>query len=480
MRAFYVDTVEVLVSPHWTITDRINSRSIFNGTIVEEYAATISEGATFQVYNDGTEIYEGIINSVRKREGVPGIIYYDITVVDNSAIADKRLAAATYEDETAGDIVSALITAYLSYENVTAGTIQDGPVIQKATFNYISCTEALNYLADITGYYWYIDKDKALHFCERTTNLAPYDLTDSVQHWGFEHDRTLNDYRNTQYVRGGKGRTSTQTDEVPTPAPDGVSRKFVLRFPVAEKPVIMINSTAIVSANVGVNGLDTGKQWYFSYDSQIVTQDTGESVLTAGSTISVTYIGLKNLFVKVDNAAEVAARAAIEGNSGMYEKLTKEVSIDETSAALDFGEGLILKYGDIKDIVTFHTEVSGLAAGQLIRIDKDLFGLDDRFLIEAIVITPADGDKIDYAVRALDGSAIGGWEEFFKLIIRGNRTFTIAENEVLIILYSYDETVSWAGEYDISAYTALYPLETLYPSETLYPGSASSTANVTD
>jgi len=443
-------------------------------------ALPIDEHTTAKMAFDGTLeifarpiIFGGTIDTLDDYEGDPGYLYYNIIAVDYNQLADKKLMAASYSSTLAGNIVSAIITAALSDEGITAGTIENGDTISKAVFNYIKATDALDYLKNVTGLNWNINFNKQLNFFSNASNISPWTLTDSVPHENFKRTRTRDQYRNKQYLRAGTGKTSVQTLEKPAPAPDGISRNFILRFPIAEKPVIYVNSTAVLSANVGVNGLDTGKEWYFTYNSNTVSEDSSEAELTAGSTLEVTYSGLYPIIAVIDDPAQISARQAVEtGTSGIYESVVTEKSINENNQAIEYSEGLILKYGIIPSIVTFDTEVPGLQAGQLLPIQKSLYGINSSFLIDSVQISAADSGTTNYFVRCLDGSSLGGWEEWFKELLKGNREFVINENEVVILLNVQTENESWAGEITVITTTPLYPAEDLYPSETLYPGTA--------
>jgi hypothetical protein len=476
-RTYKVGSDLVLVNPNWSITDKINARSTLNIKVVDKKSATIAVGKSFTILEDAKTFFQGIIVKSMAKEVYPNYIEYSLSVADNSAIADRRVIAKSYESQVAGDIVKDIITEVLGDEGVTQGTIEDGPTITKAVFNYIECSQALDFLKTTTGgYVWNIDKDKKLNFYARTSNIAPYTLNDSVVHKRFTQNSTMDQYRNTQYARGGKGRTAVQTNETPSPKPDGESRNFVVRFPIAEKPVIETNLNgagwvAINPANIGINGLDTGKEWYYRYNSEIITQDTTETVLGTADAIRVTYTGLRNLFVKTEDAAEITDRKTVEGGTGIYENLAVEKSIDETTQALEFSNGLLATYGEIKDIVKFETEVTGLEAGQLLTISKTAYGISDTFLIESINIVPADQDGFIYKVTCLDGASVGGWEEFFKNILRGGRDFAIEANEVIILLVSFSEISGAAGQVEIDVFNALYPADDLYPSDTLYPNN---------
>ena len=477
-RTYFVDGDAVMVSPSWSISDKINARSTLKVTIIDKQSATISEGAEFQMYNGAEKIFEGVILRIRKYEGDPGYLYYDIDIVDNSALADRRVIAKTYENETAGYIVNDLITEVLGEENVTAGTIATGPSIKKAVFNYIKCSAALDYIKNVTGLNWNIDKDKKLQFFDRATNLAPFTLDSAVQHSNFQQESNMDNYRNIQYVRGGRGKTNTQEDEIPSPAPDGKSRNFVVRFPLAEKPTIETNLNgagwvAVNASDIGVNGLETNKKWYWTYGSQIITQDTTETVLANVDAIRLTYVGLRNLFIKVENPNEILAQ-------GKYEALNTEKSINITDQAIEYANGLIETYGEIKDTISFNTEVSGLQAGQLLTVNKTLYGINDAFLIESVNARAKDSESIEYSIKALDGASVGGWEEFFKELLKGNRDYAINENEVLILLNLQSESTGYSGDLNVKIFDCLYPGNTLYPSDTLYPGTLSEEVDLGD
>lgn len=475
-RTFKIAGNTVLVDSNWSISSKLNARTTLSMTVVDLGTLTsINEGDSVEVYNDSTLIFSGIIYSVRAYEAIPNVLYYDLSVVDNSALADKRLIIGIAEDMTAGDIVRALVLPILAEEGVTEGIIQDGITVSKSVFNYIKCSESLDQLKDITGFNWKIDNERKLNFFSRDTNVAPFTLDSSVSHSGFEKNSTMGNYRNRQYVRGSQGETAIQSLEKPSPKPDGDTRTFTMRFPLAKKPSIFVNSVQVSENDIGVNGLDTGKKWYFSYSSNTISQDNAETPLSSTDVLEVTYTGLRKLFLKVDNGVEIADRKGKEtGTSGVYETIANEAAIKTTEQAIQYANGLIQKYGEISDTINFTTTVAGLEAGQLLRVQKPLFGIDSSFLIESVNIAAWGGEEIEYQVTALDGASIGGWETFFKEIIRDNRDFTISEDEVIIVINTFQEKENIRSETQMSIYSNIgYPSDSLYPSETLFLGSVS-------
>lgn len=467
-RTFTIDSEIVFVNKNWRVSDRINSRTTANFTVVDlQNLDAIDIGDEINIL-DGVEVlFAGTVETVNENEAYPGQLEYDVTAVDFSALADKRLIADSIVNTLAGDIIRDNILPILADEGVIAGNISDGPELKKAVFNYDKGSTALDYIKDATGLNWNINFSKELNFFKRNENSAPFDLTDSIFHSRFKRNRTRNQYRNTQFIRAGKGRTTTQNLEKPSPKPDGVSRNFVLRFPVAEKPILYINSDQVNENDVGINGLDKNKKFYFSFGSNIISQDTSQTELSS-EILEITYVGLFPILVKADNPDEIANRKNKEtGTSGIYETLNTETSINESQQALQYSQGLLDKYGMIPSTVSFQTETPGLKAGQLLKINKPLYGINDNFLIESVDAS-SDGTSTVFNIKCLDGSSLGGWEEFFKTMLKGQRILVIGENEVLILLNVQRENAIYNGSYQIEPINFDTPDEDLYPADDYY------------
>lgn len=448
------------------ITDRINARSTASFTVFSpnnERKFTVGEEVV--VTDEGKTIFAGTVSSVHEASETKNDMFYNISAVDFCQLVDKRVVAKTYENKTAGFIVRDMIDSVFWEEGITAGNILEGPLIKKAVFNYASGNEALDQIKDITGLNWNIDHNKKLHLFDRSEYIAPFRLTDtSYNYKGLQIRTYRGEYRNRQYVRAGKDVTQELTEQ-PTPKPDGVSRNFFTRFPIAEQPRIFINGVEVDPVDIGVNGLDKNKKWYFSYNSNTITHDNDEPVLT-NETLSVIYKGLYPIIVVAENPAGVEERKEIEGGSGVYENIQLSQEINLKDVALSYANGLLAKYGVIPKVATFSTYHKGLKAGQLLTIRNMKHGIRGTFLIEE-VSARADRSLINYSVKAIDGEALGGWENLFKQF--KVKDLTIRENEVLVLLTRTSEKWIWSEQLGIKIYSHPVPSETLYPSTTLYP-----------
>jgi len=441
-REFKIDGETVWVSPSWTINKKINAITTISFQVIDLGNLTeINCGDSILVKNGTDTVFAGIVKEVSDQELERGFLTYSITGQDNSAIAGRRLVAAAGENETAGYIVQYVILPYLAADGVTAGTIEVSMTISKYTFNYLSASQCLDQIKTITGLNWDIDDDKKLNFFSNNTIPAPWNLTNLVQHSGFTRKKSLDSYRNVQYIRAGKGKTAEQELEKPTPEPDGISRVFILNFKVATKPRIFIDSVEVAAVDIGIRGVDEGKEWYFKFDENTISQDSSETVLTNLNVLQVTYKGLFDIITLAENESQIADRITLEGGSGRYESILQEDSLTEENEALDFAQGLLNKYGEVLDKVQFKTNVAGLEAGQFLTITKALYSIDDVFLIESVNITPFSPTDLQYSISCLDGASIGGWEEYFKEMFRSQKTFTINENESLAKLTALDKEV---------------------------------------
>lgn len=353
-------------------------------------------------------------------------------------------------------------------------TIQDGPLIEEYAFSYNTCTDALNKIKELTGYEWNIDFNKVMHFFDRATYRAPFTLSDNIPHSNFRKQLSHTNYRNRQLVLSAMCKTDPIIEEVPSPVPDGYSRTFTLRYKIESI------SKAEIDRNIGlgweqVSAEATGKGGnpYFSYNvgDNTITQYSQEAVLMPGAKIRISYTGLQPKLTQQELDDQIAIRREEEtGTSGIYEHVIVDDKITSSQASTSLANALLAKYGELPCTVTFNTEVPGLKAGQLLTIVKPLFNITDAFLIDQVRLKGQRDGTIQYEIRALDGAAVGGWEEFFRRLAQRNQPFVITDNLVVNFVTSPSDTSAFTSSTLIQVLRTLYPNNTLYPSDTLYPG----------
>lgn len=431
-----------------SIDDELKARSTATFELVSadgSYRPAV--GAIVSIVQDGTTIFGGTIDTIEESVLAFGrsALRHICNCTDYSQIATKRLVARVYESQTAGSIVSDILTNDLSGESVTAGTIDAGPTVTKAIFAYETAAEAFDKLSTLSGHAWWIDYDKALQFRSRDKIAAPFSLTaTSANFRNLRVERTREDYRNRQWIRGSVDVTDTITDEGPTPAPDGTSRVYLTKYPISASPTIKVNGSTS-GQTIGVLDVDSGKAWYYQQQLNYIIQSTTETILSSTATLSITYQGLFPIALQVENVPEQTSRAAVEGGSGIYEN-AQDVEIDSASAGIEVANGLLRKYGSIPTKLHFETDTAGLVAGQLLPVNLTAHNLNGTWLVDrvkAVDIGRSDG-KLRYEVLALSGEALSGWETFFRQMAAQRKRFVINENQVLVRAQSMTDGITLA------------------------------------
>lgn len=457
--------------------DNVGQRSAASFGVVDPLGTMqFKKGQPVEIYEEneygdpGALVFGGVIDRpVSRYLSLAGNgKIHQITCADQHYIADKRIVAKLYREVLAGDIVKDLINSYLIDEGVTAGEIQNGPVVIEAVFNYISFTQCMESLAEKAGFEWEIDAHKKLHFFARETFRSNEEITETSNIKNVEVEPESAEYRNRQYVRAGKDMTDPQTERFKG---DGSRQTFTVGFQIAQVPTIFLNGVEI--PRVGIRGLEEGLQFYWSKGSNEITQDEDAEPLTADDELEITYRGFVDIVALSYDADAVAEMKAIEGGTGLHEHVIDDPHITSRQSAFETANAKLRRYARIGRKITFDTQIKGFKAGQLVRVKLDSYGIDDDYLIESIQANELgshDG-RLVYRISAVDGAASGGWAKFFKDIATRGQAFVIRENirdeEVLALLELFQKT--WLHNDRVNIFRKTYPGANTFPGNDTMP-----------
>lgn len=462
-----------------------------NGTLVlvEEDAPTgptldVQIGHEVIIEHKTGRIFGGAIEDLsRSNPGQSNVIFYNLQLKDYSACLSRRLVAASFEDlgdpvtQTAGSIITTLHTNFLSDGCITLGQIDDGPLIQKANFDYVTVESALNDLQRLTGntYFWKVDPWKRLTFRERTAVAAPYEIDETREKiLDIEFTSSREAYRNRQFVRGGKAETVPRTEEFEG---DDKQETFTLTLPVFAKPIIEVNTVAVSPSAIGIKGVDEdtpGILWLYGVDDDVVAAETAPG---AGDDIEITYQGLFPIIVQRDNNSEQTSRAAVELGNGIYESLDVDEGLNLLSTRQK-ADALLEKYAKIPQKIVYQTDRPGIIQTGMLQT-VNLTRLDvssSEMVIEQIEISLI-GDDLRRTVTATDGREWLEWLEFFRGMLRG--PFLIRENESIIAPLAVTDEVDFNDSVVVNLTDDLDPYED-DPYTWMVVGSTSSIAKKID
>jgi hypothetical protein len=421
-------------------SDVLNNRNTMSFVLIDKtglYRPLI--GNSVELKKDTTTLFAGTIDTIEESlfDNKLSLIY-NINCVDYNQLFDRFIVAQVYENKSLGYIVKDIIDNFINTESITYVNVEDGPTITKAIFNYKTATSCFNELSELTGYDWYIDYNKDLHFFERSTNNAPFSLTaTSGNYRNVIIETNRDDYRNVQYIRAGNDITDSRTENFKG---DGARITFTLKYPVALVPSsIKVNT---VSKTIGIKGVDTGKDWYWNKGEKEITQDDGGTILTSSDDLEVTYRGLFPIIQQAFDDTSISDRVSVEGGSGVYESVEDEPNIDNSDYAEEKAQGLLRRYGTIPQKIKFQTDLDGLEAGQLLSITIPEHSINGTYLISNVVLNDLVSDTLRYSIVALSGENVGGWVNFFEKMISQSQKYVIRENEVLITLRNFKEDLT--------------------------------------
>lgn len=426
----------------------INSRAEASFTMIDTTGGTLRPqiGQHIDILDDAIKLFAGFISSINEvRHTVTTGSYrliYQVSVADMSFRLDRRLVAKAYDAMTLKQIVDDINANVLLNDGLTTGGVETGPTIERAVFAYRRVSDVFDDLSTLTGYAWWVDESHVINFKQRSSVLSPFTLDESKPLAGsVSVSKALDEYRNVQIIRAGQDKTSTQTLEF---VGDGVRRVFVVAYPIATVPTVQvkIGAGAYATKTLGIRGLDTGFDWYWSKNTNEISQDSGGVLLTSADRVKVDYVGFFPVLVSTENITNIADRVAVEGGSGRYEHIIEDASMDSVTSALARSDALLRRYGTIGATLLFDTYSAGLRAGQLITVSLPTHAISGSYLIESVRCIPTTVGTL-YTVKALSGETIGGWQAFFKKLSDSRREFVLNENDVLIKIVNASDTITF-------------------------------------
>lgn len=311
------------------------------------------------VWQDGTKLFGGYIESLEE-QAVPGTtqaISYSAEATDFTRLLDWRLYEGSFQNQSFYDIVKTIRDGKLTELTLTGVQNPGVTITERIQDGLRPVTEWFRKLSTTTGYFFRVDEDFDLIFAPLTTNPAPFSLTWSSGNWRNLHiSRRIADYRNRQYVRTEFTLSGELTKNF---TGDGSTREwFQFEGPFEGKPTVTLDTGGgPVAQTVGYFGWDlTGYDFYIDKEGWGLHRYPSQSAPPAGSTIAMTYrVRFDNKTVKQD-AAEIAARAAIQGGTGVIEALHEDRYIDNKTALDNRATNLLRQHGEIPSDIAFETD----------------------------------------------------------------------------------------------------------------------------
>lgn len=405
---------------------------VYPGDATSYYVPREGHQVRIKDFDDTTVLFHGKIHSTSVHLiGQPGArraaIYF--TALGWERETFRRYAVKTYSSQDLDVIVADLVTTYLAGYGITATGLPAGVAVDgEVVFSYQRIDDCFNELKRRTGYHWRINESRNVEFYSPGTALAgPVTIADAnsnaIEHEpGIVVEKSLENYRNKQiltYVRVTIARTGDAIKG------DGSKRVFSLPYDIHSKPTaITVGGSPIAATDIGIKDLDTGKKWYWNQGSPDLTQDDAETVVADGVEVVVDYTGEYSEVRAVTDAAEVADRASIEGDTdGTWENVAGDgVALTSAATADDYAQALIDRESPPAQSVTFATRTDLVASiprvGQYAPITVPELALSGNYFQTSIKATvpdlPAANGFVRYEITASSNEPQEALDQVFK------------------------------------------------------------------
>jgi len=406
-----------------------------------------------------TKYWGGTVESISETDITVGeitTIRFTYRCIDFSEIAGRQIIADATAAQTAGAWISASAAAPgLSAYGLTAGDIDDGAYIDYMPWNYVTYELAFDELAEISGFFWNIDKDKRLNFRSIDAAPAPFSITATNRPYkSIEFSTVRGNFRNVVYLRAG---TSTnETDTVEVQRGDGDKRTFLVGAEIGTTPTIEVDTGSGYSTQtVGVNGIGTVSDWYYNSGSPVITQDSGGTVLSSTDKVRITYKARFPIIVNAISDESIAERAAAESGPGQYVSVVDATDVDNENAAELKAQSILAQYSQPRITCRYTTDQVNLEAGQTQYINLPEHGIDANFLIERIGASLRHDGQLSFDVTAAATQTVAGWS-YWKQKTRQDRKFVVRDNEVLRLLNSQKDNATANDTAIGTTYTGAY------------------------
>ena len=247
-----------------------------------KYSSTFNLNDDVIIYADvgatpTTRILRGVVESVRFR-GKDESEFIELEGRDYGCILqDIQVSPRIFKNQEASSIVKSLMIQNCNGYGITWNNVANtGIDIDKITFNNTSIFDALKQVAEIVGYYFYMDEDKDLHFVQNdsVSSGKTFDRANVI-----ESDFTNDDSGIYNHVKVYGDRQLTGAQEV---------------FPVQSGSVYTLDdkpSNVVVTGSVYPNNIviypggilnvndpdDENVRWLVDYDSKQVILADGDT-----------------------------------------------------------------------------------------------------------------------------------------------------------------------------------------------------------
>lgn len=341
------------------------------------------------------------------------------------------------------DIVSYIVENFLAADGFTYDSSDGDPGINlgPVLFNWVTIQAAFNTLSSSTGWDFKVDEFQVIRFFATSVSAAPFNVSEGdgnvyAESLGVEYLRST--YRNRQGVVSPSQQGQLWADifsasqpgpfpNFPQP-PDGIRKTFLQLYGFTSIPIVTVNGgPQIVAQLLSAGGFAPMPfDWYIiqpqpGFPSYGLFQNGSHAALGSGDVLEIEYQTPIGTILWLQNNSQIAARAAIEGNTGVYEDVEQAPSTTDPAAIAVYCAGLLARYSDgIPFQVTYSSRTQKPAfSGQSQSIVTANPPLNFTGAISQVTWQDVDGQFMQLGITVQSGKYLGNYTQFFAALVAG-------------------------------------------------------------
>ena len=383
-------------------------------------------GNHVEIQDDGTIMFGGSILEVEriKRRSSLALLETHVSCVGLADRLEKRLTGQyEWTGETGGTIIAQMVYQSLAGDITDTTLVEAGPVVDSFITDLATAREFLEAVCGLTGFEYYVMPDGKLAYFDASLNLAPFGITDGLNVTKLTTRETREDFCNNATAKVASVLRDPETQSF---VGNGVNRSFPVTYPVSSTPTVFV---AGVEQTVGISGVDTGKDFYWSDGSAEVHQDSGAAPVGVGIAIDITYVGIESIMVNSVNVASVSARATAENNSGNYEKLLQIEQRLTRADAQAIVDAYVDRHSALSIVLTIETnnliepDLKDIEPGQVLPVTLTGWNAVGNYLVRSVNLQMRKDDSAEYRwegrIEAISGPVLRNYIDVFRDITGG-------------------------------------------------------------
>jgi Pectate lyase superfamily protein len=383
-------------------------------------------GAAVEIWVDGVCDWGGKIANVRWSPLIGGgrpDVAVSVDCVSREAILDSCIVEkeSYWTDATAGSVVADILTKYLAADNILAGTISTGASVPRYMIDHQTATAVLDDLAARSGFSWEITPTRYLNFRDPSLVMASFAISDAYPHAvSLSAESSDLDYANQIYRR-----IADSAVPVTREALSGATGIWTLTQTVWTVDSVWVNGyLESVGVSDGVTNSPPGCTFYYIPATRSFWHDGGAPV--TGVVVNYRVFGAG--VVVAENAAEIAARAAIEQTSGQHGRVVEGSDINIVAAQQACNADLTAS-SVLPVAIRVRTMDCKPIPGTVVNIVQTTPAINGNYIIQDVTATvggsDAGGDYFVYDYTASDVMRLKGWQDWARSISSGSVNQTL-------------------------------------------------------